>query len=407
MILIVDDRKENIIPLKKILELHNFQVDYVESGEEALKKILKVNYSLIIMDVQMPGMDGFEVVETLALTDKTSDIPVIFLSAINKEKRYISKGYKTGAVDYITKPVDPDLLMLKVKSFYKLSEQKRELKLMKELLLKEIEVRKQAQDNLETKVAERTQELIHKNEELELRNHELQQFAWVASHDLKEPLRKIATFSRIVKDKYLKEDEKAVDYIGRTIRSADRMTQLINDLLNFSLLSATANFEKISLNAILNEVVSDLDSTIEDKNATLHIGQLPVISCVPSQIRQVFQNLILNSLKFCKKDIHPSIEISSELIADKAIDSEKSDDGNFCRIVIKDNGIGFNEEHLDKIFIIFQRLNDRTDYEGTGIGLSIAKKIIDNHNGLITAKSSLGEGATFIIILPVSKTINI
>lgn len=403
MILIVDDRKENIIPLKKILELHNFQVDYVDSGEEALRRILKVNYSLIIMDVQMPGMDGFEVVETLALTDKTSDIPVIFLSAINKEKKYISKGYKTGAVDYITKPVDPDLLILKVKSFYKLSEQKRELKLMKELLLKEIEVRKEAQDNLETKVAARTQELILKNEELELRNHELQQFAWVASHDLKEPLRKIATFSRIVKDKYLKDDEKAVDYISRTIRSADRMTQLINDLLNFSLLSSTANFENTSLNTILSEVISDLDSPIEDKKAALLLGQLPTINCVPSQIRQVFQNLILNSLKFCKKGVDPLIEIKSELISEKTIDSVSDENGMFCKIVIKDNGIGFSEEHLDKIFIIFQRLNDRTAYEGTGIGLSIAKKIIDNHNGIITAKSTPGEGATFIIILPVSK----
>ncbi|RZJ65989.1 MAG: response regulator, partial [Flavobacterium sp.] len=123
MILIVDDKRENILPLLKILQLHSLEADSAESGEEALKMILKKNYSLIIMDVQMPNMDGFEVVEILAGSNRTKDIPVIFLSAISKEKKYISKGYQSGAVDYITKPVDPDLLIMKVKTFLKLSHQ--------------------------------------------------------------------------------------------------------------------------------------------------------------------------------------------------------------------------------------------------------------------------------------------
>ncbi len=151
MILIVDDKRENILPLKKILDLHGLQSDDATSGEEALIKILKNDYALIIMDVQMPGMDGFEVVETMAQSSRSREIPVIFLSAINKEKKYIFKGYEAGAVDYVTKPVDVDLLILKVKAFLKIYQQKNELKEIRDLLTREVEIRKQVQ--LEQKIA--------------------------------------------------------------------------------------------------------------------------------------------------------------------------------------------------------------------------------------------------------------
>lgn len=400
MVLIVDDIKANILALKKTLELHNIDVDTAESGEEALKKILQINYSLIIMDVQMPGLDGFEVVKILSGNKKTKDIPVIFLSALNIEKKYIFKGYETGAVEYITKPVDSDLLILKVKTFLKIYEQQNQLKEMKELLSKEIKIRKEAQDNLEIKITERTKELILKNEELELKNHELQQFAWVVSHDLNEPIRKIQIFIKIIKDLYLAKDEKAVDYVNRTIKSAERMQTLITDLLAYSRLSAKVQPEKTDLNEVLQEVLSDFDYLIERKNATIKTNVLPTIDSIPSQLRQVFQNLIGNALKFSNNAESPVIEITSELIETKDFDANPSPNGDYCRITVKDNGIGFDEIYLDRIFIIFQSLNDRQSYEGTGIGLAIAKKIIEKHNGLITAKSQIGKGASFIMVLP-------
>ncbi|MFB9080825.1 response regulator [Flavobacterium procerum] len=400
MVLIVDDIRANIIALKKTLELHNIDVDTAESGEEALKKILKTDYCLIIMDVQMPGLDGFEVVKILSGNKRTKDIPVIFLSALNTEKKYIFKGYESGAVEYITKPVDSDLLILKVKTFLKIYEQQNELKAIKDLLSKEIKIRKEAQDNLEIKIAERTKELVQKNEELELRNHELQQFAWVVSHDLNEPIRKIQIFIKIIKDLYLKSDEKAVDYVNRTIKSAERMQTLITDLLAYSRLSAQVKPETTDLNVVLQEVLSDFDYLIERKNAVIKTNELPTIDSIPSQMRQVFQNLIGNALKFSGGDEPPFIEIISELIADKSFDSPTAPEGKYCRITVKDNGIGFDEKYLDRIFIIFQSLNDRQTYEGTGIGLAIAKKIIEKHNGLITAKSEVGNGASFIIVLP-------
>jgi len=402
MILIVDDIQANIVALRKILELHSLEVDTAESGEEALKKILKNSYSLIILDVQMPGMDGFEVAEMLSGNNKTKDIPVLFLSAVNKEKRFISKGYESGGVDYITKPVDPDLLILKVKTFLKLYEQQNELKNVRDLLSKEIEIRKEAQENLELKVSERTKELSEKNEELEFRNHELQQFSWVVSHDLKEPLRKIEIFSKLIKDKYLQNDDRAVDYINRTIGSAGRMSNLITDLLDYSRLSSRVTAVKTDLNIVIQEVLSDFDHLIEQKNAVFKIDNLPVINAVPSQLRQVFQNLIGNSLKFSKTGVPSIIEISSEYIETKDFNAPKSSSGDFCRIIVKDNGIGFDENYLDKIFIIFQSLNAREAYDGTGIGLAIAKKIIEKHNGIITAKSQPDHGASFIMVLPCS-----
>jgi signal transduction histidine kinase/CheY-like chemotaxis protein len=520
MILIVDDRPENILPLKKILELHDFETDSAESGEEALKKILKTNYSVIIMDVQMPGMDGFEVAEAIAGFSKAKDTPIIFLSAVNTEKRFITKGYSSGGIDYLTKPVDPDILLLKVKTFYKLYEQQQELKLIQESLRNEIDTRKQAQEELanrmqelrfileslpqiaftiktdghieyvnehwlqysadattfpeahpeddiyerwqeyfsqgleftgearlkhlemqeyryfllkiipilqngvivrwvgtftdihqqkmahellELKVKIRTSELLDKNLELETTNHELQQFAWVVSHDLKEPLRKIQTFSHLIKDKYLNDNPEATSYLNRSINSSARMSRLISDLLDYSRLSVKAFFQPTDLDALVNELLMDFDEVIREKNAVIHMTPLPVVDTIPSQIRQVFQNLIGNALKFSKPDLFPEISITYDMIADKDIASPADPSGRFCRIMIEDNGIGFDVKFLDRIFIIFQRLNNPGNYEGTGIGLAIAKKIMDKHNGLISAQSIENQGARFILVLPLEQ----
>ncbi|MES2544567.1 MAG: response regulator [Bacteroidota bacterium] len=402
MILIVDDKRENILPLKKILALHNLESDEAYSGEEALKKTLQKNYSLIILDVQMPGMDGFEVGEALAGSNRTKDIPIIFLSAINKEKKYITKGYQSGGVDYITKPVDPELFILRVKTFLQLYQQQNELKDTRDLLVKEIKIRKEAQENLEVKVVERTAELQQKNEELEQSNHELQQFSWVVSHDLKEPLRKIEIFVKLLGERCLNEEPKGPFYVQRTILATERMSDLIHDLLSFSRLSSELTLESFDLNHVINEVATDLENIFEEKKGILLIeGKLPEITGVRSQFRQVFQNLISNSLKFVEDNTPPKITISADYTDTLDFDAPTSSNGKFHRIVVSDNGIGFEEQYKEKIFTIFQRLHNRDTYEGTGIGLAIAKKIIEKHKGLIMGQSKAGEGATFIMILPI------
>ncbi|HVG41077.1 MAG TPA: response regulator [Chitinophagaceae bacterium] len=389
MILIVDDKPENLFSLKALLQLHLFEVDTANSGEEALKKILKNDYSLIILDVQMPGMDGYEVAEAVTGYSRSKNVPIIFLSAVNIDKRFVHRGYASGGIDYITKPFDPDLLMLKVKTFVRLYEQTQELVTIKA--------------TLEQKVEERTKELLQMNAELEVSNSELQQYAYVASHDLQEPLRKILTFSRLVSEKYIATIPDAVPYMNRIINASERMRNLIVDLLHYSQLAVTPSFKNINLSTIIKESLSDLELTIKEKEAEVIIESMPEMDVIISQMRQVFYNLINNAIKFSKEGINPVIKIESEVVEDLAINSSTSVDGDFCRITVSDNGIGFEEKYLDKIFTLFQRLHPSEMYEGTGLGLAIVKKIISKHNGIITATSKEGEGATFIIVLPLKQ----
>ncbi|GAB4092157.1 hypothetical protein GCM10028786_10830 [Flaviaesturariibacter terrae] len=256
-------------------------------------------------------------------------------------------------------------------------------------------------DALEQKVLERTHELQRSNADLEASNSELLQFASVASHDLKEPLRKIHIFSNIIRDRYLSgADDGAVDYITRIINSSARMTKLINDLLAYSRLSVNHFFEHVDLNKVVAEVLSDLELFIEEKGAQVEVDQLPELEAVPGQLRQVLQNIISNALKFTRPGVPPVIQVRSERIAALSFDSPAQPDGDYFRLTISDNGIGFDDQYANKIFTIFQRLHSREKYEGTGIGLAITKKIVDRHNGIVTAHSQEGAGATFVIVLP-------
>ena len=268
----------------------------------------------------------------------------------------------------------------------------------------DIHDQKMLSDVLEQRVQERTSELQKMNQELEASNTDLLQFASVASHDLKEPLRKIHMFGNMIKDRYLTEkDDTAKEYMNRIIVSSARMTRLINDLLNFTRLSINADMEMTDLNTIVEEVLSDLEVAIEEKNAVIEYKALPKIEGISGQIRQVFQNLISNALKFSKKDEKPRIQILGEIIDSLAFDAKADGNGNYCRVTITDNGIGFDNQYADKIFTIFQRLHAREKYDGTGIGLAITKKIIERHNGLITAASKEGEGTQFTLLLPLKQ----
>ena len=389
MILIVDDKQENLFSLKTLLQMNLYEVDTASSGEEALKKILKKDYALIILDVQMPGMDGYEVAENITSYSKTKNIPIIFLSAVNIDKRFITKGYTAGGVDYVTKPFDPDLLLLKVQTFVRLYTQAKELNDVKE--------------NLELKVEERTSALKQANKELALSNAELEQYAYIASHDLQEPLRKIITFSNLITDRYLIDSEEAHKHMERIINSTRRMKNLVNDLLDYSRLSSANSFPICNLYDIVQETLADLEVSIQEKEASIIVQGLPSIEVMPDQMRQVFQNIISNALKFSRVGVPAVIAINGDLVQEKNIESLPSPTGKFCRITITDNGIGFDETYRDKIFTLFQRLHSLTEYEGTGIGLSIVKKIVEKHQGLITARSKRGEGSTFIIVLPVKQ----
>ena len=247
------------------------------------------------------------------------------------------------------------------------------------------------------KLAEEQLQIYSKK--LEVSNQELQDFASVAAHDLQEPLRKILSFSDRLQAK-AKSDLKpdAVDYLDRIQSSALRMRILINDLLTYSRVTTKAQpFDQVDLNKVVSDVVSDLEIQLEQCGGKIEIASLPVIDADATQMRQLFQNIISNALKFTPPDRKPLVTIDAEQVAASRLGQPA------YKITITDNGIGFEEKYLDRIFTIFQRLHGRHEYEGTGIGLAVCRKITDRHNGILTATSTPNEGASFIVILPVKQ----
>lgn len=253
-------------------------------------------------------------------------------------------------------------------------------------------------------------------QELARSNVELQQFAYIASHDLQEPLRKIQAFGDRLKVKFGEAlPEQGLDYLERMQSAAGRMQVLINDLLTLSRITTKAQpFMTVNLSEILQDVLSDLEIRIQETGAKLEIEDLPTIEADPVQMRQLLQNLIGNALKFHNAEEQPVVKISGQrliklehpaLPADNQgqLPSEDSNNGEFCQILVQDNGIGFEEKYLDRIFNAFQRLHGRSEYPGTGIGLAICRKIVERHSGNITAKSTPGQGATFMVTLPLQQ----
>ncbi|MBN9484729.1 MAG: PAS domain S-box protein [Bacteroidetes bacterium] len=260
-----------------------------------------------------------------------------------------------------------------------------------------------AKQLLENTVHERTIDLEKAKNALERTNNELEEFAYVASHDLQEPLRKIKVFAdriRIKAKDKLPEDVQAD--LSKIISSSEKMSVLIKDLLNYATAQpAQLVYQSIDLNAVLQSVQEDLDITITNKQATITSDKLPVIEAIPLQMNQLFYNLLNNSLKFALTGRPVAIDIrvlppTAEELNTLHLDNTQE----YCKLVFKDNGIGFSDAHAQRIFTIFQRLNNKDTYPGTGIGLALCKKVVDNHNGRIYAKGKENEGASFTVILP-------
>ncbi len=239
--------------------------------------------------------------------------------------------------------------------------------------------------------------------DLERSNNELLSFNHVASHDLQEPLRKIQTFiSRIFTDQENKFSEKSTEYLAKTQNAANKMQKLIDDLLQFSRTNKSNKIFKVSdLNQILENSKQEIGQLIEDKKAIITSDNLPTVDIIPFQIQQLFSNLLVNSLKYCEENIKPIVKIKYELVTQIDIQNFININNlSFHKISIIDNGIGFEQQYADTIFVLFQRLHKESNYQGTGIGLTICKKIIENHKGFIVAKSELNKGSEFTFYIP-------
>jgi signal transduction histidine kinase len=397
-ILLVDDREDNLLSIETILEQDNYEFVKATSGRQALKILLaEYDFALILMDVNMPNFNGFETAALIREREKLKHIPIVFITANSYGDENVFQGYKAGAVDYIYKPINPDLLRAKVSVFIELYRKNHALMAQEERLISinknlanEISERKISEE----KIKALNLQLLQNIDKLEAANKDLDRFAFMASHDLQEPLRKIRTFSDSLKRKYSNAlDKDGFDVIQKIEGAAQRMSNLIHDILTFSKISMEKkNFIESDLNILLKDVLTEMDATVSEKQARIIIDRLPSMNVNPVLIRPLFYNIISNSLKYSKPETPPVIKVHAE---DNGTPEKK-----YMRIYFEDNGIGFEQKYAEEIFTMFNRLPHPHPVEGTGIGLALCKKIVEVHNGYISAMSKVDEGSTFIVSLP-------
>ncbi|MCD9017012.1 sensor histidine kinase [Parachryseolinea silvisoli] len=315
-------------------------------------------------------------------------------------ERAIRTSFATGGLSYEARVVWPDSTVHWVRVHGKIvhNTDKKPLRMYGTVI--DITQQKTFTESLEIKVKERTAELEKSNNALQKSNEELAQFAFVASHDLQEPLRKIQTFATRIHATETALTDRGKDYFRRMQQASMQMQQLIADVLSYSRMNATEqHVEVLELGGLLAKVQEQLSERIETVGATIEADALPAMKVIPYQFEQLLSNILSNALKYIKPGVPPRVVITADTVQGKAIDSSAVE-GMYHRITITDNGIGFDPQYSERIFQVFQRLHGKNEYEGTGIGLAICKKIMDNHHGFITAAGEPGRGATFTIYLP-------
>ena len=372
MILIVDDTPENLISLKKVLEKHGFEVDTASSGEEALKKVLRNAYVLIILDVQMPGMDGFEVAEAIAGYSKAKETAIIFLSAANTELNFITKGYSSGGLDYITKPVDMNILLLKVKTFYRIYEQSRKLIEIQNTLLEEIETRKKAE---------------RKKDE----------FISIASHELKTPLTSVKGYVQLLERSIDKGDIITVKrHLQKAQMQLDKLNDLIADLLDISKIeSGKLKFNKkyFDLNVLLDNIIEIIQQSNPDFKLIKRGRVVEQVFADEMRIEQVIVNFLTNAIKYSPG--------TSEVQISVALENAE------ITVAVRDFGIGIAPEQQAHVFDKFYRVEETAiHFQGLGIGLYISSEIIRRHEGIVGVNSIFGEGSEFYFRIPLISSAN-
>ncbi|HUR18846.1 MAG TPA: ATP-binding protein [Acidimicrobiales bacterium] len=362
-LLLVDDRPENLLALEAVLEPLGQRMVRANSGEEALRRLLADDIAVIVLDVQMPGIDGFETAEQIKQRDRTRDIPIIFLTAISQGLDNRLRGYGTGAVDYIFKPVEPEVLRAKVAVFLELYLNTRTLQ-------------------------EQRRQLAAQKAELERSNRDLEQFAYIASHDLQDPLRVISGFLELLGDRIGDDDPKIRDWMTRITSTAARMSDLISDLLTYARAGVEpAPVEPVDLDAALNLGLQSLFRLTHDQSVDVRCEVLGQALGRVRDLIQVFQNLVGNAIKFHEADVVPVVEIRAE-----------RQDG-MVTVSVRDQGRGVPEDRLEQVFQVFERL-EGDPYPGTGLGLAVCRKVVERAGGRIWMENNEAGGVTVRFTLP-------
>ncbi len=369
-ILVVDDNPVNLDILLLTLKERDYDISVATDGEMALKTAAKILPDLILLDIIMPGIDGFDTCVRLKEDPATKGIPIIFISA-KDDPDDIVKGFESGGIDYITKPFNKSEVLARVDTQLQLQKRTQELR------------KAEAEIKLYSKKLERS-------------NQDLEAFASIASHDLKAPLRKICMLGSRFAKKYEKiSTDEGRDYLSRICGMAGQLEHLVDSILQFSMLDNTRRtLKQCELKQVIEDVVEGLDMQINESGGEVIVSDLPVIEGDSRLFYQLFQNIISNAIKYSREHVPPIVNVCSSYI----------NETKQWRIEVSDNGIGINEDYFERIFKPFERLHGKSDYEGVGIGLATCKKIVDYLNGNILVRSELGRGTTFSVVLPEKQT---
>jgi len=377
-VLLVDDQAEGLLALEAMLEPLGQNLVRARSGREVLRQLLSEEFAVILLDVQMPEMDGFATAEMIRRRERTRHTPIIFLTALQKADQHVFRGYAVGAVDYLSKPIEPEILRSKVLVFVELTK-KAQL------------VRRQTQQLIDREHEARRllAEIEQKNRDLEAVNKELEAFSYSVSHDLRAPLRSIDGFSLALLEDYSEKlDAEGRDCLRRVRSATQRMGMLIDDLLNLSRVSRTEmRLEKVDLSAIGRSIAAELQKTQPERQTEFRIEDGLEAIGDSHLIRIVLENLFGNSWKFTSKRDSACIEFA------------KTDRNGTPTYFVRDDGAGFEPAQAERLFGAFQRLHDNKDFPGTGIGLATVQRIIHRHGGRIWAEGAVDRGATFYFTL--------
>lgn len=357
-ILVVDDKPDNLRLLSAMLAQHHYEVRKALDSKQVVASVEADAPDLILLDIRMPEINGYEVCRTLKSNPATTEIPVIFLSALDDTLDKVN-AFSAGGVDYITKPFQEAEVLARIENQLKIRDLQRQLQVQ--------------------------------NEELSRSNRELEQFAHVVSHDLQQPLQTIMGYTQLIALQEMdSEDSGSHECIEKILCAGDRMQRLIKDLLSYALTGQELQeLTPVDCNSVLQQALANLSIVMRESETDLQYPELPVVLGNETQLILLFQNLISNAIKFVSAEVKPKIIIT--------VDQTTETDYIFS---VKDNGIGIDSDHLSNVFKGFNRLHSSKEYPGTGIGLATCQRVAENHGGKIWVESQLDEGTVFYFRLP-------
>jgi two-component system, sensor histidine kinase and response regulator len=373
-ILLVDDQPANLVALEAMLQGLGQNLIRAESGREALKWLLTHEFAVILLDVKMPEMDGFETAALIRQRDKSRHTPILFLTAADNSQNHAVRGYAVGAVDYLVKPVVPEFVRSKVAVFVELAKKSELLRRQTQLLAES--------EQAAVELAENRAELVR---DLEHKNRELESFSYAVSHDLRAPLRRIDSFSRaIVESQGERLDESGRRYLDRVREASQEMSQLIDDVLYLSRVTrADLREQDVDLSSLAQLILSRLQESDPARKAEVKIRPGVIVTGDGQLLRIALENLLENAWKFSSKQADSKIEFGV---------TQASGEPTYF---VRDNGAGFDMTYVDRLFGPFQRLHAHGEFPGSGIGLATVQRIIHRHGGRVWAEGLLGQGATF------------